>query len=223
MIRTLKLAGVIASFFCSATIAQNYGDDVYQPSPGQPGKDVVWVPTPDTLVTKMLTAAKVTKDDLVYDPRRRRQDYCRAKDFGARSIGIEYDKGHGGLARRNVRRAGLDDKVTIITGDIFEENFSNATVVTLYLLPALNVRLRPIILKMKPGTRVVSHAFNMADWDPDERLNAESRDAFLWYVPANVEGTWSFQEEGTGPWQATPPCSASSASARFGGILSLLG
>jgi hypothetical protein len=91
--------------------------------------------------------------------------------------------------------------VRIITGDIFEEDFSRATVVTMYLLPQLNLKLRPIILKMRPGTRVTSHAFNMSDWDPDETFTEDARDGFLWYVPANVEGTWTMREEGSGPWE----------------------
>src|SRR5690606_18404685 len=93
------------------------------------------------------------------------------------------------------KRAGVDNMVTIITGDIFKEDFSKATVVTMYLLPDLNLKLRPTILKMKPGTRVTSHQFHMGDWDPDERFNVEHRDAYLWYVPANVEGTWTFKED----------------------------
>jgi hypothetical protein len=99
------------------------------------------------------------------------------------------------LARRNADRAGVADRVKIITGDIFEQDFSEATVVTLYLLPDLNYKLRPILLKMKPGTRVVSHQFNMRDWDADEVLTESYRDAYLWIVPGNAAGRWTFQEK----------------------------
>jgi SAM-dependent methyltransferase len=207
MIRPHFIAGVLAFFLCSTLAAQTnkYGDEGYEPSPGQAGKDVVWIPTPDDLVVKMLTAAKVTKDDLVYDlgSGDGKIPIAAAKQFGARAVGIEYNADMAELARRNVKRAGLDSQVNIITGDIFEENFSGATVVTMYLLPALNLKLRPIIFKMKPGTRVASHAFNMADWDPDERFSADGRDGFLWYVPANVEGTWLMKEDGSGPWEGS--------------------
>jgi SAM-dependent methyltransferase len=144
----------------------------------------------------MLTAARVTKDDLVYDlgSGDGKIPIAAAKQFGARAFGIEYNPDMAELARRNAKRAGVDNMVTIITGDIFKEDFSKATVVTMYLLPDLNLKLRPIILKMKPGTRVTSHAFHMGDWEPDERFNVEYRDGYLWYVPAQVEGTWAFNE-----------------------------
>ena len=111
-----------------------------------------------------------------------------AKQFGARAVGIEYNPDMAELARRNAKRAGVDDLVTIITGDIFKEDFSKATVVTMYLLPDLNLKLRPMILKMKPGTRVTSHQFHMGDWEPDETLTQEYRDAYVWIVPADVAG-----------------------------------
>jgi len=164
---------------------------------GQAGKDVIWIPTPDTLVTAMLAAAKVTRDDIVFDlgAGDGKIPIAAAREHGARATGIEFNPDMAELARRNARRANVESLVTIVTGDIFKEDFSHATVVTMYLLPDLNMRLRPLILKMKPGTRVVSHAFHMGDWDPDERLMAEAREAFLWIVPASVEGTWTFEEE----------------------------
>ena len=184
----------------AAQAPPDYGDEVYKPSMGQAGKDVIWIPTPDALVKAMLAAAKVTSDDIVYDlgAGDGRIPIAAARQFGARAIGIEYDKDMADLARRNARRAGVDGRVQIITGDIFKEDFSKATVVTMYLLPDLNLKLRPLILAMKPGTRVTSHAFNMGDWEPDEFLSVEARDAYLWYVPARVEGTWAFKEDGWG-------------------------
>jgi SAM-dependent methyltransferase len=194
---------LVALFVATAAIAQpkpEHGDEVYQPTVGQAGKDVIWVPTPDALVTKMLQMAKVTKDDLVYDlgSGDGKIPIAAAKQFGAKAVGIEYNPEMADLARRNVKRAGVDGTVRIITGDIFKEDFSKADVVTMYLLPDLNVKLRPIILKMKPGTRVTSHQFHMGDWEPDERFNVEYRDAYLWYVPADVAGEWTLKEESGG-------------------------
>jgi SAM-dependent methyltransferase len=153
----------------------------------------------------MLTAAKLTNDDLVYDlgAGDGKIPIAAAKQFGARAVGIEFNADMAELARRNARRAGVEGMVQIITGDIFKEDFSRATVVTMYLLPDLNLKLRPIILRMKPGTRVTSHAFHMGDWEPDERFSAESRDAYLWYVPAQVAGTWAFKEDGGAEGTAT--------------------
>jgi len=194
---------LVATFVAATAVAQpkpEHGDEVYQPTVGQAGKDVIWVPTPDALVTKMLQMAKVTKDDLVYDlgSGDGKIPIAAAKQFGAKAVGIEYNPEMAELARRNVKRAGVDGTVRIITGDIFKEDFSKADVVTMYLLPDLNVKLRPIILKMKPGTRVTSHQFHMGDWEPDERFNVEYRDAYLWYVPADVAGEWALKEESGG-------------------------
>ena len=174
--------------------------DAYQPTSGQAGKDVVWVPTPDALVKAMLLAVKATKDDLVYDlgAGDGKIAIAAAKEYGAKAVGIEYNPEMAEFARRNVKREGVDNLVNIITGDIFVEDFSKATVVTMYLLPQLNVKLRPTILKMKPGTRVTSHAFDMGDWEPDQHLKIESRDAYVWIVPAAVGGEWVLKDEGGG-------------------------
>ena len=194
---------LLALFVATTAMAQpkpEHGDEVYQPTVGQAGKDVIWVPTPDALVTKMLQAVKTTKDDLVFDlgSGDGKIPIAAAKEFGATAVGIEYNADMAELARRNVKRAGVDGKVRIITGDIFKEDFSKATVVTMYLLPDLNLKLRPIILKMKPGTRVTSHQFHMGDWEADEKLNIEYRDAYVWYVPADVAGEWALKEESGG-------------------------
>lgn len=170
----------------------------YQPSTGQPGKDVVWVPTNDGLVTRMLNMAKVTSSDLVYDlgAGDGKIAIAAAKQFGAKAIGVEYNQEMANLGQCLVRAEGLTQKVKIIQGDIFETDFSDATVVTLYLLPELNLRLRPTILEMKPGTRVVSHSFLMGDWQPDESSVSEDGAAYLWIVPAKVAGRWTFKEQG---------------------------
>lgn len=201
MIRARLFAALLATTLATGVVAQTttpeHGDALYQPSSGQPGKDVVWVPTPDALITRMLTATKTTKDDLVYDlgAGDGRIPIVAAKQFGARAVGIEYNPEMAELARRNVIRAGVENRASIITGDIFVEDFSKATVVTMYLLPDLNLKLRPTILKMPPGTRVTSHQFHMGDWEPDERFTVESREAYLWYVPANVAGVWTLRDD----------------------------
>jgi hypothetical protein len=170
----------------------------YKPQVGQAGKDVVWVPTPDELVNKMLTMAKVTPKDYVVDlgAGDGKIAIAAGKRFGATATGIEYNPDMARLAQCYVQAEGVADKVKIVQGDIFKEDFSKATVVTMYLLPELNMRLRPTILAMKPGTRVTSHQFNMGDWEADETAEIEYRTAYLWIVPAQVEGNWTFREEG---------------------------
>ena len=185
---------ILSALFTLNTFAQGIlegGDDKYQPRVGQEGKDVVWVPTTNELLAIMLRTAKVNSTDLVYDlgSGDGRIAIAAAKDFGARAIGIEFNPEMAQLAQRNVDRSGVGDRVKIINGDIFVEDFSKATVVTMYLLPELNIALRPTILKMKPGTRVTSHAFNMGDWEADVEIDSPAK-AFYWVVPAQVAGEW---------------------------------
>ena len=193
--KTLKFwLTIFSAFFALNAFAQSIfegGDDKYQPRVGQEGKDVVWVPTTNELVSIMLRTAKVNSTDLVYDlgSGDGRIAITAAKDFGARAIGIEFNPEMAQLAQRNVDRSRVSDRVKIINGDIFVEDFSKATVVTMYLLPELNLALRPTILKMKPGTRVTSHAFNMGDWDADVEIDSPAR-AYYWVVPAQVQGDW---------------------------------
>ncbi|MDO9025940.1 class I SAM-dependent methyltransferase [Zwartia sp.] len=169
----------------------------YEPVVAQQGKDVIWVPTPNDLVVKMLETAKVNSNDLVYDlgAGDGKIPIQAARQFGARAVGIEYNPEMAALARRNAQQAGVGDKVTIITGDIFKEDFSNATVVTLYLLTSLNIRLKPTILDMKPGTRVVSNSFMMGSWEPDEIVSPEGGGrGYFWVVPAKIQGDWSVND-----------------------------
>lgn len=170
----------------------------FKPQVWQPGKDVVWLPTSDGLTRRMLQMAKVTAADRVYDlgAGDGKIAIAAARDFGAQAVGVEYDPTLAQLGQCYVEAERLGSRVRIIQGDIFETDFSSATVVTLYLLPELNLRLRPTILKMKPGTRVVSHSFRMDDWEPDERSTDDSDVAYLWIVPAQVAGNWSFREAG---------------------------
>ena len=164
----------------------------YTPVQGQAGKDVIWIPTPEALIDKMLTAAKVTDKDKVFDLGAGDGIIAitAARKYGAQSVGIEYNPEMAQFARRKVAEAGLTDKVKIVTGDIFKEDFSSATVVTLYLMPHLNLKLRPILLKMKPGTRVVSNTFTMGEWEPDETVFDQHWKGYFWVVPAQIEGAW---------------------------------
>ena len=168
----------------------------YKPQVGQSGKDVVWVPTPDELVQRMLRMAKVTPQDIVYDLGAGDGKIAiAAGKAGATAVGIEYNPDMARLAQCYVQADGVANKVKIIQGDIFKEDFSKATVITMYLLPELNLRLRPIILDMKPGTRVTSHQFTMGDWAPDETAEVEYRSAYLWIVPAKVDGNWTLRDQ----------------------------
>jgi len=214
----------LATLFPILAAAQEfpkYGDDIYRPRLRQPGKDVMWLPTPDAMVTRMLEAAKVTKGDVVYDlgAGEGRIPIAAAKQFGASAVGIEYDPELAALARRNAERAGVPDTVKIVTGDIFKEDFSKATVVTMYLLPDLNFQLRPQLLKMKPGTRVVSHMWDMGEWEPDEEFVAAGSEAFLWIVPAQVAGRWTLRDESG--WEAE--ASITQRFQRIGGTLTVRG
>jgi hypothetical protein len=167
----------------------------YKPQVGQAGKDVIWVPTPDELVNRMLTMAKVTPKDFVVDlgAGDGKIAIAAGKNFGATALGIEYNPDMARLAQCYVQADGVADKVKIIQGDIFKEDFSKATVVTMYLLPELNLCVRHRLLAMKPGTRVTSHSFTMGEWEPDEPFEVEYRNAYLWIVPARVGGTWNFR------------------------------
>jgi hypothetical protein len=168
----------------------------FQPQVGQAGKDVIWVPTPDDVVERMLTMAQVTPNDSVWDlgAGDGKIAIMAAKKFGARATGVEYNPDMVKHANANAQTAGVagsgQGKALIRHGDIFATDFSSATVITLYLLPALNMKLRPQLLSMRPGTRVVSHSFSMEDWEADEISSVDGRRAYFWLVPANVMGGW---------------------------------
>lgn len=185
-----------AGLLCSPTAFAQTSQKTYEPTIAQAGKDVIWVPTPNDLVVRMLETAKVSPNDLVYDlgAGDGKIPIQAARQFGARAVGIEFNPDMANLARQNAQRANVSDKVTIVTGDIFEEDFSNATVVTLYLLTSLNLKLKPTLLNMKPGTRVVSNSFMMGSWEPDEIINPEAGGrGYFWVVPAKVQGDWSLK------------------------------
>jgi precorrin-6B methylase 2 len=197
-------------------------DDGSKPVLRQSGKDVMWLPTSQNLVNKMLAAAQVTANDIVYDLGAGDGVIAitAAQQFKARAVGIEYDAKLAEFAQKNAQRAGVADKVKIIRGDIFVEDFSEATVVTMYLLPELNMQLRPTLLKMKPGTRIVANAFDMQEWAPDQILNVAEEQGFLWVVPAQVEGEWMFP-----PYEGHAPATLSLRQSfqQVGGTLTIAG
>jgi hypothetical protein len=189
-------SSVVALLAVSVTHAQS-SPKPYEPVIAQAGKDVIWVPTPNDLVVQMLETAKVNSSDLVYDlgAGDGKIPIQAARQFGARAVGIEFNPDMAMLARQNAHKAGVSDKVTIVTGDIFKEDFSNATVVTLYLLTSLNIKLKPTILDMKPGTRVVSNSFMMGEWEPDQTISPDvGGRGYFWIVPAKVQGDWSIND-----------------------------
>lgn len=171
---------------------------LYAPQYGQAGKDVIWIPTADDLVTQMLKMAKTTADDYVIDlgAGDGKIVIAAARDFGARALGIEYDLGMVAFANCMARAENVEDRAEIRQGDIFKEDFSQADVITLYLLDTLNLCIRHRLLAMAPGTRIASHSFAMRDWEPDAKVNPLSGTAYLWIVPARVGGKWSFIETG---------------------------
>ena len=189
----LYLAAVTVA---GAALAQQPAQQEYVPKRGQAGKDVVWVPTEQALVDKMLDMAKAAPGDYVIDlGSGDGRTVITAARRGIKAHGIEYNPNMVALSKRNAEKAGVSDKATFVQGDIFQSDFSQATVLTLFLLPQLNVKLRPIILKMKPGTRVVSNTFDMGDWEADSTVQLPPDcysfcRAFLWIVPAQVDGTW---------------------------------
>jgi hypothetical protein len=173
----------------------------YEPTSGQSGKDVVWVPSPDVLVGKMLDLAQVTPNDFVIDlGSGDGRTVIAAAKRGALALGIEYELPMVELSRRRAAEAGVSDRASFAKADIFESDFSNASVITMFLLPSLNLRLRPTILDLKPGTRIVSNSFTMDDWEHDDIFQVENEcttwcTARLWYVPAKVGGTWQVGNE----------------------------
>ena len=170
----------------------------FKPVVGQAGKDVIWVPTPQALVDRMLDMANLTRNDVHFDlGSGDGRTVIAAARRGAKSTGVEYNPNMVALSRRLAQQEGVGGKATFVEGDIFKTNFSNATVITLFLLADLNLKLRPTILRMKPGTRVVSNTFTMGEWQPDQTERVTEKEgctayctAYLWIVPAKVGGKW---------------------------------
>lgn len=152
--------------------------------------DVIYVPTPQEVVDKMLALAKVTKDDVIYDlgSGDGRIPITAAQKFGTKGVGIDINPERIQEANVNAQKAGVTDRVKFLNQDLFKSDFSKATVVTLYLLPELNVKLRPQLFKqLKPGTRVVSHDFDMGEWKPDQAVQTQDgSNIYLWIIPEEV-------------------------------------
>jgi hypothetical protein len=184
------------ALLASAALLAQTATKPFEPTVGQAGKDVVWVPTPQPLVEKMLDLAKVTPQDFLMDlGSGDGRTVITAAKRGLRAQGVEYNPDMVDLSKRNAAQAGVGDKAQFVKADLFETDFSKAQVVTMFLLPSINMRLRPTILKMKPGTRIVSNTFTMEDWQPDQSETIAGDcvswcTAHLWIVPAQVEGNW---------------------------------
>ena len=170
----------------------------FEPQSGQAGKDVIWVPTPQALVDKMLDMAKVTPNDFVMDlGSGDGRTVITAAKRGARAMGVEYNPEMVELSKRNAAKEGVSAKATFVKADLFETDFSQATVITMFLLPTINLKLRPKILNLKPGTRIVSNSFTMDEWTADETAVLGAAfdctsfcTAYFWLVPANVAGSY---------------------------------
>jgi SAM-dependent methyltransferase len=193
--RTAALA-LSAALAAASPAAQEAPPQPYEPQINQPGKDVQWVPTPPALVEKMLDLARLTpKDRLVDLGSGDGVLVIAAARRGIRARGIEYDRRLVEFSKRRAQEAGVSSLTSFVRGDIFETGFSDATVVTTFLLPSMNLRLRPTFLALKPGTRIVANTFGIADWEPDEQVALEQPcerwcNAMLWIVPARAGGTW---------------------------------
>ena len=195
MIRAAALAAAVS--FGTLAFAQAQPTPKFEPEVGQPGKDVVWVPTPQAVVDKMLDTAKVTPADFVMDlGSGDGRTVITAAKRGARGLGIEYNPDMVALSRENAKAAGVTSRAEFQQADLFKTDFSKATVITMFLLPEINKKLRPAILKLKPGTRVVSNTFTMGEWEPEQTHIVEGCESswctvLFWVVPAQVAGTYN--------------------------------
>ena len=197
----LVVCALIVPAFAAAAFAQGAQapPKPFEPQVGQAGKDVVWVPTPQVLVDKMLDLAQVTPQDFLIDlGSGDGRTVIMAAKRGLRAQGIEYNPDMVALARSNAAAEGVSERAMFAQGDLFESDFSKAQVITMFLLPRINMELRPALLNMPPGTRVVSNSFTMEDWEPDQSEKIEECTswctAHLWIVPARVAGTWQLPQ-----------------------------
>jgi SAM-dependent methyltransferase len=203
VIKSLFKAVVISSVFSlTVSIAPwvEAAKDDYVPKVGQPGKDVVWVPNPTAMVERLLDMAKVTPKDYVVDlGSGDGRNVIAAAKRGARAHGIEYNPDLVELSKREAKKEGVSGRVTFEVADLFKSDFSKATVVIIFLLPEMNVKLRPKLLDLKPGTRIVANTFAIGDWNADETsIVADSCEHWctgrMWIVPAKVAGTWKLAQ-----------------------------
>jgi hypothetical protein len=163
-----------------------------QPEVGQQSKDSVWVPTPERMIRRLLQLADTTKDDVVIDlgSGDGRFPIYAARHFGARGIGIELEENLIEVSKRAAAQQGVTHLTRFIQQDLYEADLSPATVVALYISPGVMERLKPRLLELKPGTRIVSHYFTLGDWEHDEKIEVDGRTGYLWVVPAPLEGAW---------------------------------
>jgi precorrin-6B methylase 2 len=192
----LILFTACACLTATLAYAQATEQKPFEPTVGQAGKDVVWVPTPQALVNKMLDMAKVTPSDFLMDlGSGDGRTVITAAKRGVKAMGIEYNPDMVELSKRNAQKENVTAKATFVQADLFKADLSKATVITMFLLPSINMQLRPSILNLKPGTRIVANTFTMEDWDADETQSVTENcsswcTALLWIVPAKVQGTW---------------------------------
>ena len=193
---TLSTVLIATAAFAQATQAPAKPAAPFEPRVGQPGKDVVWVPTPQALVEKMLDMAKVTPNDFHMDlGSGDGRTVITAAKRGVKAMGVEFNPDMVELSRKAAAKEGVADRATFVQGDLFKADISKATVITMFLLPSINMQLRPSLLNLKPGTRIVSNTFTMEDWQADDTQSVGENcsswcTALLWIVPAKVQGTW---------------------------------
>jgi hypothetical protein len=196
LLHASALALLLASSPLALAQATKQVESAYEPMVGQEGKDVVWVPTPQALVDKMLDMAKLTDKDYLMDlGSGDGRTVITAAKRGARATGIEYNPDMVRLSQANAKKAGVGARAEFRKADLFQTDLSKATVITMFLLPDINLKLRPKLLRLKPGTRVVSNTFTMGDWKPDQTGSPDNCDgswctALLWIIPAHVAGTY---------------------------------
>ena len=202
---SFRLAAVFFAMFAGLASAQEKPASTapraaYEPTSGQEGKDVIWLPTPQIVVDKMLEIARVGPTDVVMDlGSGDGRTVISAAKLGARAMGIEYNPDMVEFAKRSAEKAGVSKSASFVKADLFETSFARASVVTMFLLPDINLKLRPKILKLKPGTRIVSNTFTMGEWEPDTRVSLVGQPGcensyctvLYWVVPRKVAGTYN--------------------------------
>jgi hypothetical protein len=199
-LRQLSLIMLLSLIAAGVHAQAQPAKEPYEPRVGQEGKDVVWVPSPQTAVNKMLEIAKVTPKDYLIDlGSGDGRTVITAAKQGTKALGIEYNPEMVELSKRNAAKEGVSERATFTKADLFESDLSQATVITLFLLPDINIKLRPKILDLKPGTRIVSNTFTMGEWTADETITVNGDcqtycTVMLWIVPAKVTGTWQLPQ-----------------------------
>ena len=198
--RQLFFALFIAALTAGAIAQAQPAKQEFKPEVGQEGKDVIWVPTPQELVEKMLDMAKVTPMDYEIDlGSGDGRTVITAAKRGANALGIEYNPDMVELSKRNAAKESVSDKASFMKADFFEADLSQAQVITMFLLPDINLKLRPKLLNLRPGTRIVSNSFTMGEWQADQTANVKNGcasycTAYLWIVPAKVDGSWQLPQ-----------------------------